>query len=125
MGPGISAIYLLAQGAVTIVWWLLLWGVPQSRAFFKPVQHVESVLLAFWMADLVGVAGGSLVAGLWIRRGDRRAGAAVWFATGSVVYGALYCTATTWLTGQAMAASGLMVPAAIVTSAIAIRTRVS
>jgi hypothetical protein len=120
-----SVIYLFAQGVLTFAWWLLLWVVPDSRAFFIPGHYHDDVLLSFWMADLVCVAGGSVVAGLWMRSRDARAAASAWFTSGALVYAALYCVATTSLTGEAILASGLMVPAAGVTTFIASRRPVA
>ena len=116
-----AGLYLIAQAGLTLGWWLLLVSVPESRALFKAADHPDGALLAFWLADLVAVAGGSALAGVLLLKGDRRATGALWFTCGALVYAALYCIAVTSMTGDAGLATGLMVPAATVTVLIACR----
>lgn len=119
----VSVFYLMVQGALTLAWWVMLWTVPESRVLFKPAAQPDDALLSFWLADLVCVAAGSALSGLWLLRRDTRAIPAIWFTTGAIVYGALYCVAVTWQTGEAVLASSLMIPAAMATSLIAVRSR--
>lgn len=121
-GARLSVMYLFLQAALTAAWWVLLLLSPAVRAPFKPGTAPDEPLLAFWLADLTCVAGGSALAAWWLWRRDRRASAALWFTSGSVVYAALYCAALVAMTGQAILAAGLMLPAAVVTVVIAMRS---
>lgn len=118
----VAAGYLFLQGALVPGWWLLLVFVPSTRDLFKASEHPDSALLAFWLADLACISVGSIVSGWWLLKRDVRAGATVWFTAGAVVYAALYCIILSTLTGQAILAATLMVPAALVTVLVARRT---
>lgn len=118
------AVYLIVQAALTTCWWGLLVCLPRSRAFFKPEGAPDYALLSFWFADLTCVAAGSGLAGWWLFRQDRRAGPVLWFTSGAIVYAALYCAALTASTGEAVLATALMSPAALITVAIAAHSAV-
>ena len=119
-----SAVYLLAQGGLIAAWWLLLAFVPESRSFFRPAHHPDSVLFAFVASDIV-VTAGSILAARQLWRRDPRARATLWFTTGGLVYAMLYCATITWTTGEGTLATSLMVPAALITLAIARRVQVA
>ncbi|MFO0963882.1 MAG: hypothetical protein U0625_13395 [Phycisphaerales bacterium] len=114
-----AAIYLRIQGTLVVGWWLLLLLSPEERARFKAADHPDSALLAFWLGDLVIVAAGSLLAAHWLVRGSPRAAGTLWFLSGGISFGTLYCVALSMLTGQALVGCVLMVPAALVTLSIA------
>ncbi|MEM8995829.1 MAG: hypothetical protein AAGF23_13665, partial [Acidobacteriota bacterium] len=51
--------YLLLQAAAVATWWVVLAAAPAARGLFKPAHFPDDALLAFWLADLGCVAGGS------------------------------------------------------------------
>ena len=116
-------IYLLLQSFLTVGWWALLVLSPAARAHFMPRGAPDYALLSFWLADLICIAGGSALASWWLCRRDGRSSAVLWFTSGSTVYGALYCVVLTAITGQAILAAAMMLPAAAATVAIAVRLR--
>lgn len=111
----LSAAYLLAQSVLAVAWWALLLISPTSRAWFRPADAPDAMLLAFWLADLLCIAVGSLVAAWWLRVGHRRRIAALWFVGGAIAYAALYCVTLVAITREAWLGALLMVPAAAVT----------
>lgn len=113
--------YLALQGVATIVWWLLLWAEPAIRHYFKPPDYPDSALLSFWLADLAGVAAGSIGSAILLLRRHPRALVVLWVTTGGVVYGALYCLAVMLSTGSGQLSVVLMIPAAALTVAVARR----
>ena len=56
------AAFFVVQGAAVLAWWMMLWRMPATRAWFTPPGWPASTLTAFWLPDLGLVAGGSLAA---------------------------------------------------------------
>ena len=116
-----AATYLFVQGALTVGWWVLLWWVPTSRTLFRPADYADDALLSFWLADLVCVGAGSFSSGYLLLSRKPTGTISVWFTSGAIVYGSLYCFVTTLRTSQAVLATLLMTVAAGLTTVIAIR----
>lgn len=110
--------YLVLQGAAVFAWWLMLWRVPATRAWFVAPGWPESTLLAFWLPDLALLAAGSLVAAWMVARRSRRAGAALWLVAGGMIYATLFCVSAALAMGGAWMSVALMTPAAIGSTAL-------
>ena len=54
------SLYFVGQGAAILLWWLLLWLVPDARPYFQ-IGGSETALLAFWLPDLLLLGAGSLL----------------------------------------------------------------
>lgn len=106
-----AAPYYALQGLLTLLWWLLLFLNPATRAHFQPPGSPTRDLLAFWLPDLLLVGLGSLAAGYLRARGSRSAPFLLWFVAGGMSYATLYCLALSLGTGAAWAGVVLMVPA--------------
>ena len=76
-----AAIYFVLQGIGVVAWWVLLIAVPESRLVFVLEGNRETSLLAFWLADAVFIAAGSLEAAMLIRKRSKFAVAALWLVT--------------------------------------------
>lgn len=85
-----AGIYFAIQGIATAVWWLFLIFLPASRAYFR-MGDSETVLLSFWLPDLLLMAVGSIVAAALCFAKSKLTPIALWFVTGAVSYAALYC----------------------------------
>jgi hypothetical protein len=107
-----SAAYFALQGAAVLAWWVMLWQLPATRAWFTPPTWPQTTLTAFWLPDLALAAGGSLAAAWLSLRGSRAAGPARWFVAGAMAYGTLFCLGASLATGGAWLSVALMVPGA-------------
>ena len=106
-----AAIYFALQGIAVVAWWILLFFVPASRKYFQLENTSETSLLAFWLADLLLLGIGSLIAGWLCFQDSRHAPAASWFVTGAVSYATLYCLAFAFFTNLGWLGVTLMLPA--------------
>lgn len=107
-----AAIYFGIQGFAVLAWWWLLIGVPGSRRYFQmSADSPDSVLLAFWLPDLLLMATGSLAASALLFFDSRLTQIALWFVAGATSYAALYCLAFALLTDQGWLGATLMLPA--------------
>lgn len=113
--------YFVLQGASGVMWWMFLFAYPQHRVLFHPVAFGEDPLLSFWLADSVCFIGGSLLAALALWRGGSQAARPVWFVTGAVWFGALYCAQVTLQTGEAWVAAVSMLLASLMSGLFASR----
>ncbi|HVH13063.1 MAG TPA: hypothetical protein VM759_08430, partial [Longimicrobium sp.] len=73
-----SAVYFALQGVAVLAWWAMLWQMPATREWFTAPGWPRATLTAFWLPDIVLLAGGSLAAGWLSVRGGRAASAARW-----------------------------------------------
>ena len=105
-----ASIYFALQTSAVIVWWILLFTVPASRAFFQ-MGDSETILLAFWLPDLFLLAIGSLLACAFCFFDSAFKVAALWFVTGAFSYAAFYCLAYAFLTDTGWLGVTLMLPA--------------
>lgn len=95
------AAYLFAQAVGIAAWWLLLWRVPAARGRFHPADTDDSMLMAFWLPDLLLAALGSAV------------------TAGAMIYAGLYCVALLLAAPETWLAATTMVPAMGCTAAVA------
>jgi protein-S-isoprenylcysteine O-methyltransferase Ste14 len=114
------AAFFATQGMAVLAWWVMLWQVPATRAWFTPPGWPASTLTAFRLPDLALLAGGSLLAGWLSLRGRPAAGAARWLVAGAMAYGTLFCLGASLETGGAWLSVGLMTPGALASLALAL-----
>ena len=112
----LAAAYLALQGVLGIAWWAGVLAWPAFRARFEPPDAAPVSLTSFWLADLVFVVAGSLLAAHGIARWRPWAQAAPLVVAGAVGYATLYCVALSAATGAAWTMSVLMLPAAALTA---------
>jgi len=106
-----AAIYFALQGIAVAAWWLVLFFVPAARKYFQLENTSETSLLAFWLADLLLLGIGSLLAGWLCFQDSRHAPTASWFVTGAVSYATLYCLTFAFFTDSGWLGVTLMLPA--------------
>lgn len=106
-----AALYFVVQGLGVIAWWILLIAWPDSRLMFVLEPNRETSLLAFWLADLLFVAAGSLTAVVLIYRRNRYTIPAIWLVAGAVSYAALYTLAFVLFTDRGWLGVVMMLPA--------------
>jgi protein-S-isoprenylcysteine O-methyltransferase Ste14 len=112
--------FFALQGAAVLAWWVMLWRMPATRAWFTPPGWPPSTLTAFWLPDLGLAAGGSLAAAWLSLRGRPSAGAMRWLVAGAMAYGTLFCLGASLATGGAWLSVGLMTPGALASLALAL-----
>ncbi len=108
-----AAIYFALQGIAVVAWWILLFFVPATRKYFQLENASETSLLAFWLADLLLLGIGSLVAGWLCFQDSQHAPTASWFVAGAISYATLYCLAFAFFTDSGWLGATLMLPAMI------------
>ncbi len=108
-----AAIYFGIQGVAVIVWWAVLFSFPPVRQYFAIERISETSLMAFWLADLLFLGIGSIVACWLCCRNDQYMRVAAWFVTGAVSYVAVYCLTLAIMTDVGWLGVTLMVPAMI------------
>ncbi len=108
-----AAAYFAIQAFAVFGWWATLFLFPSTRKHFVLEANSESSLMAFWLADILFLGVGSLMAGWLCFRGDRYAQIVSWFVTGNVSYAATYCFAFALITDQGWLGVTLMFPAMI------------
>lgn len=110
--------YLIAQSILVAGWWLVIVLMPDVRAWFRPNDAPDSMLLAFWLADVVCIVLASACAAWLVHRRDPRRVVLLAFTSGALVYASLYCATLTILTGDAWLGVLMMIPATAATLAI-------
>lgn len=105
-----ATIYFILQGASVAAWWLLLFFVPSSRAYFR-MGDSEATLLSFWLPDLILLAAASFVAAGFCFFQSRFTSLALWFVAGAISYAGFYCLAFALLTDTGWLGVTLMLPA--------------
>lgn len=108
-----GAFYLSVQSLAAILWWLILTLEPPSRAYFRPSNAPDSVLLAFALPDFLLFIGTALVAARLLLKRPKSAIIPLSIHVGAASYAALYCLAQWFSTGQAALAALLMLPSLI------------
>jgi hypothetical protein len=106
----LGAFYLLVQSLAAMLWWGFLWFEPASRAFFRPSNAPDSVLLAFWLPDAVFFVGAALWAAKLLLRSPKSALLPLALHVGGAGYAALFCVAQWMGTGEALWGAVLMLP---------------
>lgn len=120
-GQRIAAGYFALQAGAALLWWGALVAQPAVRRLFLPATVPDHAILAFWLADLGLVVAGSGMSGLALLRDDHRLPPLLWFTAGAVSYAALAAVGLTMMSGEAVLGAALMLPAMVVTLAIAAR----
>jgi protein-S-isoprenylcysteine O-methyltransferase Ste14 len=108
-----ASIYFALQGIAVIAWWILLLAVPASRKYFQ-MGEGETILLSFWLPDLLLMAAGSLVVSWLIAIDSDFKLAALWFVVGTISYASFYCLAFALMTDTGWLGVVAMFPAMIV-----------
>ena len=110
----LGALYLLVQAAGAALWWLVLWFVPPSRAYFRLPDAPDATLLAFFAPDAIFFIGAGTWAAILLWRAPRRALVPLALHVGAASYAALYCLGQWLLTGETVWATLLMAPALVI-----------
>ena len=105
----IVAFYFVVQAIGTLSWWGLLILFPPSIKWFQPADWPADALLTFWMADLILIVAGSLIAAAGVWRHCHWATNVVWNVAVVTWYPTLVCIATGIQTGEAWIAASMMV----------------
>lgn len=105
-----ASAYFALQGVAVAIWWLLLYFSPAARTIFQ-MGDSQTVLLAFWLADLLLLAAGSLLTSALCFSASKFAVLAAWFVAGATSYAALYCLAFALSTDSGWLGTTLMLPA--------------
>jgi hypothetical protein len=114
----LATAYLIAQSILVAAWWLVIVLMPDVRGRFRPNDAPDSMLLAFWLADVVCIVLASAVSAWLVLRRDPRRVVSLAFTSGALVYASLYCATLTFLTREAWLGVVLMIPATAATLAI-------
>ncbi|MGD9563674.1 MAG: isoprenylcysteine carboxylmethyltransferase family protein [Pyrinomonadaceae bacterium] len=114
-----AILYYLLQGLAVACWWIVLFGWPDSRAYFLLEADSETSLLAFFLPDAVFIAVGSLVAAYLIYSRNRYTTAALWLLTGAISYATAYTFSFALLAGHGWLGVTLMLPAMLWTGVFA------
>ena len=115
--PGQSsvALYLAFQSVVVTGWWAWLALSPPCIPLFRSHSTPDGVLVDFWLADLLLVAGGSALASVLVWRRSACQIPMLWFLSGSLLYATLYSVGATLRSGGGWLAVALMTPASVMT----------
>jgi protein-S-isoprenylcysteine O-methyltransferase Ste14 len=108
-----ASIYFAIQGVAVVAWWTVLFLVPATRRYFVLESSSESSLMAFWLADLLFLGVGSLIAAWLCIANSRYLQIAAWFVTGAFSHAVLYCLAFLLMTDIGWLGITLMTPAMI------------
>ena len=108
-----SVAYFAFQGIAVALWWVVLWYRPEYRKFFQLEADSETSLLAFWMADLLFQAFGSLAVSVLIYFESRFSVISVWLVTGAMSYASIYTFAYALMTDKGWLGVVMMFPAMI------------
>ena len=115
----IVATYFCLQAIGTVCWWGLLVAYPPSIKWFQPTDWPVNTLLSFWLADLILIVAGSLIAAAGVWRHSQWSTTVVWTVAVVTWYPTLVCIATSIRTGEAWIASSMMVAMAGLSLAMA------
>ncbi len=102
-----------------LAWWGLLFVRPETRAFFQ-MGSDDTVLMAFWLADIAFLAPASIVVGVLSARGHEYSGIGAWFVTGLVTYATAFVFAFALATDTRWLGVIFMAPAALWSGVFAI-----
>lgn len=107
--------YFTVQAVACLLWWWSLRAVPGAREAFIPHGWRPETLESFWLADSVGMIGGSALCALGFFTSHRLLPQALWFTAGGVTFGTLYCVGVSFETQQAWLGVAMMTPAMMLT----------
>lgn len=108
-----AAIYFAIQGVAVMAWWTVLYLEPATRRYFVLETSSELSLMAFWLADLLFLGIGSMIAAWLCIANSRYLQIAAWFVTGAFSHAVLYCLAFALETDVGWLGITLMTPAMI------------
>ncbi|MBX3243843.1 MAG: isoprenylcysteine carboxylmethyltransferase family protein [Acidobacteria bacterium] len=108
-----ATIYFAIQGIAVILWWLLLYVEPAYRSHFQLDGNSQTSLLAFWLPDMVIMAGGSFSAAFLTAVKSRYQVTAMWIAATAFAYSTLYTMSYAAMTGKGWLGVTLMLPATL------------
>jgi hypothetical protein len=91
-----APVYLAAQAAVVLVWWVAVLALPTVRGWFFPYGGLDPAFVAFVVPDLAFIVAGSLVVARRRLRGEA-APLARGVLLGAVGYATLYTLGWTFL----------------------------
>ncbi len=107
-----AAIYFFLLGISVLGWWTMLFAAPETRVTFQ-MGSDETVLMAFWLPDIVFLGFGSLVAGFLNWTGNSYRSIASWFVTGLVTYATIYTISFAFSTDSGWLGVVFMAPATL------------
>lgn len=110
--------FLLLQAAAAAAWWAIMLLFPDARQPFLAPNAPDSTLLAFIVADMAFIVGGSLVTAYGLARRRNWAWVVLCIHAGAVVYAALYALALPFFSGGGWLGALLMTPSLVVLPAL-------
>jgi protein-S-isoprenylcysteine O-methyltransferase Ste14 len=102
--------YFALQGLGVFVWWCFLVFAPWTREYFR-MGEGESILLSFWLPDLLLLGFGSLATVWLILTKSEFLSIALWLVAGAFGYAALYCLSFAMMTDTGWLGVLFMMPA--------------
>lgn len=108
-----AAVYFILQGISVALWWATLWLKPEMRTYFVLERTSETSLLAFWPVDIIMLAVGSLITGVFFQFNNRHAHIPATLVAGGLGYAVLYTLGFALMTDTGWLGVLLMSPAAI------------
>ncbi len=110
-----AAWWLYLQGAAALVWWGVLFCLPQSRQFFLPAGTPDVGLLAFSIPDLVLFVAGAWAAAYGLTSVEPWSRHVLCLHAGAAAYAALFCLTLSVLSNAAWLGAALMTPSVTIT----------
>jgi protein-S-isoprenylcysteine O-methyltransferase Ste14 len=114
-----ASFYFILQGFAVLAWWAILFVVPETREYFK-MGSDQTVLLSFWLPDIVFLGLGSLAAGALCWTHHQYKSITAWFVTGLVTYATMYTFAFALMTDTGWLGVVFMAPATLWSGVFAI-----
>lgn len=105
--------YYLLQGVAVVAWWLMMYVLPSTQAWFRLDNHSLISLNSFWLGDLLFIAPGSIAAAVLLYVRWKYATAVMWLVTGAITQATAYSAAYTFQTDLGWLGVTLMLPAMI------------
>jgi hypothetical protein len=115
--------YLMAQGLVVLLFWLVMFFRPELRSTLWPSGMRREGFDAFAAPDLLLLAAGSLAAASGLERERWWGWPTLLFVAGAGAYAGIYTISLSVLTNQAWTAALLMLPVTIVPPVLAWKVR--
>jgi len=106
----IAAAFLSLKVLGATAWWLMLFLAPETRAAFLAPGAPDSVLLAFFLPDLLFYVGTGLAAAIGIARHRSWGWSVLCIHSGAALYASLYALSLPLLSGGGWWGAWLMAP---------------
>jgi hypothetical protein len=103
--------YFLAQGSLTVFWWVWLFNAPDSRSLFFAPGTGDAVLNWFAYPDIAVFSAASVAAGVLVLCKSKAAKPLAWITTGAVAYACVGGIAVNWPLFQVPLADVAMIAA--------------